>query len=123
DPELLFSSLQRGRCPIAPADLRREVVPNKNVAFIKPSALLVTPFQGFFIGSAFEHALPQVLIIDAKEITHGAVSRLRMAEILMIIRMQFTAGVKPDLVQHACEIPQTAHFLAGAFGENIHLTK
>ena len=53
------------RCPIAPADLRSEVIPNKNVALIKPSALLIAPFQNLFVATAFEHALPQVLIIDA----------------------------------------------------------
>ena len=68
DPKLFFSSLQRRRCPIAPADLRSEVIPNENIALVQPSALLITPGQNFFIGPAFEHALPQVLIIYAKEI-------------------------------------------------------
>ena len=121
DPQLFFSSLQRRRCPIAPANLRGEIIPDENIALVQPPALLVAPFQNFFIGPAFEHPLPQVLVINAKEIAHGAVGRLRMAQILMIIRMQFTAGVKPDLVQHSCEIPQTADFLGRAFGEDIHL--
>jgi hypothetical protein len=46
-----------------------------------------------------------------------------MAEILMIIRMQFTAGVKLDFVEHASEVPQTDDCLVSAFRENLHLRK
>ena len=46
-----------------------------------------------------------------------------MTQILMIIRMQFAAGVESDLVQHSCEIPQTADGFTRAFWEDIHLGK
>ena len=79
--------------------------------FIQSTACVEAPLKDFFVSSALEDALAKIVIVHAQKIAAGAIKRSRRTKILVIILVQFAAGVLPNLVQHSWEIHHAArHF-------------
>src|SRR5262249_5069556 len=68
DSHLFFSLFQPRRDRIAPAELRCESVPDKEIAIVQAAALFETPFQNFFVRAALLHALNQIAMMHAQKI-------------------------------------------------------
>jgi hypothetical protein len=81
---------------------------------------LKTPLKDFFVSSALEDALAKIIIANAQEIAAGAIKRSRHPKILVIILVQLTPGIPPNLVQHPREIYHTACHFFRAFWIGRH---
>jgi hypothetical protein len=71
------------------------------------------PVQDGFVGLAGKRALPDLGIGDAEEPAAASVEgeRVRLAEILLVIRRELTGGVQANLIQHPPEINQATNFI------------
>src|SRR4029077_18797076 len=104
----------------APSEFRYESIPDKEVTFIRLTAALKTPLNDFFVSSTLQHALAEIVIVGTQKIAAGAIKRLRRAEILVIILVQFAPVVQPNLVQHARVIHHAAHHFFGTLWIGSH---
>ena len=77
--------LQHWRGEIVPAKLRTKAVPNHDVALVQPPALFETPLENLLIGSALQHALAKIDIVEPQKIAARAVGRLGGAKVFAII--------------------------------------
>src|SRR5262249_29996633 len=110
---LLFSLFQPRRDRIAPSELRCESVPDKEIPFVQTAALFETPFQNFFVRSAWVHTLNQIAMVHAQKIAARPVCRSHPAEVFSIIFVELAAQMQPNLVQHAREIHHAARHFFG----------
>src|SRR4030095_7632266 len=111
DAVLLFPFLQHRSERIAPSEFRHESIPDKQVTLIRLPAALKAPLKDFFVSSALQYALAKIVIVDTQEIAASAIKRSRRTEILMIVLVQLTPRVQPNLLQHSREIHHsTRHF-------------
>jgi hypothetical protein len=120
DSHLLFSLFEPRRDRIAPTELRRGSVPNKEIAFIQPAAFFKTPFQNFFVRSALLYTLNQIAMMHAQKIAADAVGGFQPAEVLSIVFVKLAAQMQADFIQHAREIHHALGHLFWAFGINTH---
>src|SRR4029434_2001867 len=111
DAVLFLPLLQHRSQRIAPSEFRHESIPDKQVTLIRLPAALKAPLKDFFVSSALEDALAKIVIVDTQEIAASAIKRSRRTEILMIVLVQLTPRVQPNLLQHSREIHHsTRHF-------------
>src|SRR6202011_802219 len=80
----LLVSLQNGRDEIFPSKLGHEFVPHSQIAFIKSTAVLETPFQNFLVGAAFSDPFFQVVVFNPQKIKADPIGRSRDAHVGVI---------------------------------------
>ena len=117
---LLFLSFKPSCGEIVPAQLGTEAVPNHKVALVRPPAVFETPLQDLFVGAALQDAITKIGIVYPQKITASAINRSLRAEILVIIFVQLSAGMQPNLVQHSREIDHSARHLFRTFRIGRH---
>ena len=120
DPVFFFRSVQRCGGEVTPAELGGKRVPKHQIELARAPAILITPLQNFLVGPALEHALGYDCVVQPEELAARAVSRVPLAEVLVIIGRQLVFSMEPDFVEHAWEIHHTADHLLGAFWTTAH---
>src|ERR1043166_877213 len=61
--QFLFLLLQGRAGEVAKPNLRCETIPDKQIAFVRLSTFLKTPFENFFVRSALQNALGQIAMM------------------------------------------------------------
>ena len=91
---------------ISPAELGDETVPHVTLFVSARCAMLMSPVDKFFIGTAFERALLQTCVADAEKPAAAAVQRveLTVSEFLHILGRQVASSVEANLVHHTAEV-------------------
>src|SRR5205814_4162563 len=72
------------------------------------------------VRAAFQHTLPQRLMLDPEKGAASAISRLGRAEILLVLRAQLSFGLQSNLVQHARKIVHPAHLFLRTLRVSAH---
>src|SRR5881396_1993570 len=112
DAVLLFPFLQSWTERVAPSEFRYKSIPDKEVPLIRLPAALKTPLKDFFVSAALAGALAKIVIVNTQEVAASAIKRSRRTEVFVIVLVQLTAGVQPNLVQHSGKIHHAVcHFL------------
>ena len=62
----------------------------------------VTPLQDFAIGSTFQDARAQFVVVDVQELRQTGVRSA--SHIFMIIMVQLSLSMEPNLIQHSGEV-------------------
>ena len=88
DPVFFFRSVQRCGGEVTPAELGGKRVPKQQIELARAPAILITPLQNFLVGPALEHALGYDCVVQPEELAARAVSRVPLAEVLVIIGRQ-----------------------------------
>ena len=73
DSEFALSLFQSRSHRVAPAQLRCESVPHKEIAIVQAAALFETPLQNFFVCPALLHTLNKIAVMHAQKIAAHAV--------------------------------------------------
>src|SRR5438874_10004105 len=120
DPILLFRAVQGCSSEVAPAELGGKRVPKHQIELPRAPAVLVTPLQNFLVGSTLKHAFRHGGVVHPKKVAAGAVGRVRLSEVLVIIGPQLTFGMEPDFIEHAREIHHPADHLFRAYWTTAH---
>jgi hypothetical protein len=89
----------------------RFVSSNIGVAGSRQPNFEAKPFKNLFVRPALQHSVAKISIMDPQKITAHPIDRFHRAKILVIIFVQLSAGMQPNLVQHPREIHHaTRHF-------------
>src|SRR5437667_2482725 len=107
-----FRRLEVGARFIAPASFEQKRIPNLDFLLTGSSPLLETPLQNFLVRAALQRTNRQFVVIYSEE---SRAARVEHSRIIVhadkIIRRQFAASFKSDLVQHSGKVNKTFGFL------------
>ena len=122
EAELLFSLFEKLRCVVIPASLAQEVVEHRDLLFVRPASVGITPLERCFIARACEHPFPQCLVTHAEKPAGTSVEETRLAVAEIVSGRQPAGRIETDLVDHPAEEHEsTDRFVRAAQSRNGHV--